>query len=73
MYSLLRRAFMTGTAERVLRHMDRPLKTDGTPRADNRDKVTGRLLDFGDGARPAGKPGETIPSLAAVSGIIPDP
>jgi hypothetical protein len=51
MDSLLRHAFMTGTAERVLRYMDRPLRTDGTPRADNHDEVMSRLLEFGDGAR----------------------
>jgi len=51
MDSLLRHAFMTGTAERVLRYMDRPLKNDGTPRADNHDEVMSRLLEFGDGAR----------------------
>jgi len=51
MDSLLRHAFMTGTADRVLRYMDRPLRMDGAPRADNRDEVTSRLLDFGDGAR----------------------
>lgn len=49
--SLLRHAFMTGTAERVLRYMDRPLKNDGTPRADNHDEVVSRLLEFGDGVR----------------------
>ena len=42
---------MTGPAGRVLRYMDRPLKADGTPRADNHDEVASRLLEFGDGAR----------------------
>lgn len=51
MDSLLRHAFMTGRADRVLRYMDRPLKADGTPRADNHDEVTSRLLEFGDGMR----------------------
>lgn len=51
MDSLLRHAFMTGTGECVLRYMDRPLKRDGAPRADNHDEVMSRLLEFGDGAR----------------------
>ena len=51
MDSLLRHAFMTGTSARVLRYMDRPLKKDGTPRADNPDEVMSKLLEFGDGAR----------------------
>lgn len=49
--SLLRHAFMTGTGERVLRYLDRPLKIDGTPRADMNHEVTSRLLDFHDGLR----------------------
>lgn len=49
--SLLRHAFMTGTGERVLRYLDRPLKRDGTPRADLSHEVTTRLLDFHDGVR----------------------
>jgi hypothetical protein len=49
--SLLRHAFMTGTGERVLRYLDRPLKNDGTPRADMNHEVTSRLLDFHDGVR----------------------
>jgi hypothetical protein len=49
--SLLRHAFMTGTGERVLRYLDRPLKKDGTPRADMHHDVTSRLLDFRDGVR----------------------
>ena len=49
--SLLRHAFMTGTGERVLRYLDRPLKKDGTPRADMHHEVTSRLLDFHDGVR----------------------
>ena len=48
---LLRHAFMTGTSERILRYMDRPLKKDGAPRADNRDQVQSNLLAYGDGAR----------------------
>ena len=51
MDSLLRHAFMTGTATRVLRYLDRPLKKDGTPRADMRHEVTSRLLDFQEGLR----------------------
>lgn len=51
MDSMLRHAFMTGTAPRVLRYMDRPLKLDGTPYANNHDEVTSRLLEFGEGAR----------------------
>jgi hypothetical protein len=49
--SLLRHAFMTGTGERVLRYLDRPLKKDGTPRADMNHEVIGKLLDFHDGIR----------------------
>jgi len=49
--SLLRHAFMTGTGERVLRYLDRPLKLDGTPRANMPHEVTSRLLDFHDGVR----------------------
>jgi len=49
--SLLRHAFMTGTGERVLRYLDRPLKKDGTPRATMNHEVTSRLLDFNDGLR----------------------
>jgi hypothetical protein len=49
MDSLLRHAFITGTSTRVLRYMNRPLKKDGTPRADNHDEVLSRLRDFGDG------------------------
>jgi hypothetical protein len=49
--SLLRHAFMTGTADRVLRYLDRPLKPDGTPRANMNHEVTSRLQDFQDGLR----------------------
>jgi hypothetical protein len=49
--ALLRHAFMTGTGERVLRYLDRPLKLDGAPRADMPHEVTSRLLDFHDGLR----------------------
>lgn len=49
--SLLRHAFMTGTGTRVLRYLDRPLKKDGTPRANLNHEVTSRLLDFHDGLR----------------------
>ena len=49
--SLLRHAFMAGTADRVLRYLDRPLKRDGTPRADLDHEVTSRLQDFHDGLR----------------------
>lgn len=49
--SLLRHAFMTGTGERVLRYLDRPLNKDGTPRANMNYDVTSRLLDFHDGVR----------------------
>ena len=49
--SLLRHAFMTGTCERVLRYLDRPMKKDGTPRAGMRHEVMSRLLDFHDGLR----------------------
>ena len=49
--SLLRHAFITGTADRVLRYMDHPLKKDGTPRANLNHEVMSRLLDFHDGLR----------------------
>lgn len=49
--SLLRHALMTGTGNRVLRYLDRPLKLDGAPRADMPHEVTSRLLDFQDGLR----------------------
>ena len=49
--SLLRHAFMTGTGARVLRYLDRPLKQDGTPRANMPHEVTSRLLGFNDGLR----------------------
>lgn len=49
--SLLRHAFMTGTGDRVLRYLDRPLKLDGTPRVNMPHEVTSRLLDFHDGLR----------------------
>lgn len=48
---LLRHAFMTGTGERVLRYLDRPLKLDGAPRVNMPHEVTSRLLDFQDGLR----------------------
>lgn len=48
---LLRHAFMTGTGARVLRYLDRPLKLDGTPRADMPHDVVSRLQDFHDGLR----------------------
>jgi len=51
MDSLLRHAFMTGTGERVLRYLDRPMKKDGTPRANMNHEVMSKLLDFGDGMR----------------------
>ncbi len=51
MDSLLRHAFMTGTGDRVLRYLGRPLKKDGTPRADMNHDITSRLLDFNDGLR----------------------
>jgi len=49
--SLLRHAFMTGTGDRVLRYLDRPLRLDGTPRADMNHDVLSRLLHFQDGLR----------------------
>lgn len=49
--SLLRHAFMTGTATQVLRYLDRPLTKAGRPRANMNSEVTGRVLDFGDGVR----------------------
>jgi hypothetical protein len=51
MDSLLRHAFMTGTATRVLRYMDRPLTLCGAPRSDNNDEVIGKLLEYEDGLR----------------------
>jgi len=49
--SLLRHAFMTGTADRVLRYLGRPLKKDGTPRADMNHEVMSQLLEFEEGLR----------------------
>jgi hypothetical protein len=49
--SLLRHAFMTGTAPRVLRYLDRPLTKAGLPYANMNNEVTSRLLDFADGVR----------------------
>jgi hypothetical protein len=49
--SLLRHALITGTGDRVLRYLDRPLKQDGTLRANTPHEVTSRLLDFHDGLR----------------------
>ena len=51
MDSLLRHAFMTGTGDRVLRYLDRPMKKDGAPRANMNHDVMTRLLDFNDGVR----------------------
>ena len=47
--SLLRHAFMTGTANRVMRYLDHPLKKDGTPRADMNSELISRLQEFNDG------------------------
>jgi hypothetical protein len=49
--SLLRHALMTGTGDRVLRYLGRPLKKDGTPHGNMNHEVTSRLLDFHDGVR----------------------
>ena len=49
--SLLRHAFMTGTGDRVLRYLGRPLKLDGTPRSDMGHDVVSRLLKFNEGLR----------------------
>jgi len=49
--TLLRHAWITGTGPRVLRYLDRPLKQDGTPRANMNHEVTSRLLDFHEGVR----------------------
>jgi hypothetical protein len=49
--SLLRHAFMTGTATRVLRYLDRPMTKAGLPYANMNNEVMGRVLDFGDGVR----------------------
>ena len=49
MDSLLRHAFMTGTGPRVLRYLDRPLKKDGTPRADMSHEVISRMREFHEG------------------------
>ena len=51
MDSLLRHAFLTGTGNRVLRYLDRPLKKDGTPRADMNHEVMSKLLEFEEGLR----------------------
>ncbi len=49
--SLLRHAFMTGTATRVLRYLDRPITKAGLPYANTNNEVVGRVLDFGEGLR----------------------
>jgi len=49
--SLLRHAFMTGTSTRVLRYLDRPLTKAGAPRANMKNEVMSRVLEFNDGLR----------------------
>ena len=49
--SLLRHAFMTGTATQVLRYLDRPVTKAGLPYANMNNEVTGRVLNFADGVR----------------------
>lgn len=49
--TLLRHAFMTGTATRVLRYLDRPLTKAGVPRANMNHEVMSRVLEFSDGVR----------------------
>jgi DNA-binding transcriptional ArsR family regulator len=51
MDSLLCHAFMTGTSTRILRYLDRPLKSNGKPRLDSSDNVTSRMMDFNEGVR----------------------
>ena len=49
--ALIRHAFMTGTATRVLRYLGRPVTQAGGPRADFHGDVHSQLLEFHDGVR----------------------
>ena len=51
MDSLIRHAHMTGTSTRVLRYLDRPIKTDGSPDFRSKDEVVTRINRFNDGVR----------------------
>lgn len=49
--NLLLHALMTGTAETVLRYLDRPITNAGKPFANSNNEVTTRVKQFGDGVR----------------------
>ncbi len=51
MDSLIRHAHMTGTSERVLRYLDRPIKKDGSFDPRSKDEVVTRSNRFNDGVR----------------------
>lgn len=51
MESLLRHAFMTGTSQRVLRYMGRPVTKSGYPRTNAVDQVSSRYSEFHEGLR----------------------
>jgi hypothetical protein len=51
MEMLMRHAMITGTSNRILRYMDRPLRANGKPYANLRSDVCTRMTDFTDGVR----------------------
>lgn len=51
MESLLRHAFITGTSQRVLRYMGRPVTKSGYPRANAVDQVSSRYAVYHEGLR----------------------
>ena len=51
MDSLIRHAHITGTSERVLRYLDRPIKKDGSFDPRSKDEVVTRINRFSDGVR----------------------
>ena len=51
MGSLLRHAFLTGTSERVLRYMGKPIKDDGQPKWGENMDLSTRLKSYYDGGR----------------------
>lgn len=51
MTSLLRHAFMTGTSQRVLRYMGRPVTKSGYPRVNASDQVSSRCSVYHEGLR----------------------
>lgn len=47
--TLMRYAFMTGSMTNVMRYMNRPLRSDGNPRASCSDDIKARCMSFNDG------------------------